>query len=361
MSIGHCLLQCCCCCCRFWKNVFLAIANAGNFLAFIGVLAAAALPYWSEYRLEATAMDAIDPFLTGKVYYGIIFAIAEVQEADDTSLADAYDNPNVLLNVTRAFTGLMLIFQIVIFVMYYIKPRGIMERCCPRIELVVQTVAVACGIFATLCGVVALVAWFFLADRNEEDLIASATFGGLIDSENVNVVSNDFRFSFFMMIAATALELIATIFVFTTCTLFCAREVPDEEKPLVDEEDPKAIDEADTAPETVEEEDLDDGEEIEEEDDEDDMDDDEEEEEPVDEAEGGEEEEVEEAAAEEAETAEETAAAEEEAAETAEEAETATETVDTPASPPDEELEVTKEGLVSGPTGESLKSTSIKI
>ena len=68
--------------------------------------------------------------------------------------------------------------------------------------------------------------------NNTEDLIDGATFGGLIIPEDVRVDTNDLRFAYFALLAATALELVATVFVFTTCTLFCAREVPEEEKPL---------------------------------------------------------------------------------------------------------------------------------
>ena len=47
----------------------------------------------------------------------------------------------------------------------------------------------------------------------------------------VRVENNDLRIAFWILVGATGLELIATLFVFTTCTLFCAREVPPEEKP----------------------------------------------------------------------------------------------------------------------------------
>lgn len=390
MSFKHCLLSCCCCCCRFWKALFLAIANAGNFIAFLGTVASAAFPFWTEYRLVETEADAIDPILTGKVLYGVIFAIAELDINSDTTVAEAYDDPNILVNLTRAFVALMLIFQIAIFILYYIKPSGWVERCLPRTELAVQTLVVVFGLFATLCGVVALLSWFFLSRNNTEDLIQGATFGGLIVPMGVRVDTNDLRFGYFALLAATALELIATIFVFTTCTLFCAREVPDEEKPLKDDmgEDDDTIDEADTAPETVEEDlDEDDGEEVEEEEDEDDGEDDEDEEdevppeeEPV--AEEPAEEAVEEepeAAAEETEepaaeeaieeepaaeieaaTAAEEAATEEAAPETAEAAAEDAE-VDTPISPPEEEIEVTQETLASGPKGPSMRSASIKI
>ena len=85
------------------------------------------------------------------------------------------------------------------------------------------------GILATASGAVAVLVWFFMTRNDENDLVSSASFDGLIPADTT-VIDDDFGWAFWVAVGAVALELLATIFVFGTCCLCCSPPKEEEVK-----------------------------------------------------------------------------------------------------------------------------------
>jgi len=199
--------------------------------------------------------DGLDPLLSGVVNYGLIYAEADVTNREEITIGEFYDDPEQQINVVRVFIAAMLVFQILFFVV--LLPQGFLF-CCRCLEKIAEAMAVIFGILASACGAVGILIWYFMVRNDREDLLASALFDGLIMPEDVNIDDFSFGWSFWTVVGAVVLEILATIFVLATCCLCCAepKEAVEDEKP--DEEAPAQAEEEDDveAEAEYEEEDL---------------------------------------------------------------------------------------------------------